>query len=205
MDTDKALRDLNYIKEIVSSARYTNLSGAAGIIAGVFASAGFVLTWLLLKDVWISSNSTFMKIAENRMGELAVIWGAVFVLSGLVQAAFTIRKAKASHISVWSKVSRQVLYAVIPGFLAGAVLTVYFIKERNYFILPSVWMLTYGVAVSASGMFSVAVVRLLGWAFVISSLLPFLLIPESSILAMAVSFGGYHIIYGIIVAKKYGG
>lgn len=205
MDTDKALRDLNYIKEIVSSASYTNLSGVAGIIAGFLALAGSGVSVLLLGGLCGSDRAAFAGMIEGRLIELGLIWGAVLALACAISAVLTIRKAKRARISPWSKVSRQVFYAVIPGLLAGAALTVYFIMERNYAILPPIWMLTYGVAVSASGMFSVTVVRALGWAFIISSFIPLLILPGLGLVSMAVSFGGYHIIYGIIVFRKYGG
>jgi hypothetical protein len=74
-------------------------------------------------------------------------------------------------------------------------------------------MLSYGCAVCAVGLFSQKEVSRLGWAFVITGALTlvgqaFTALPVAGstlgLWMIAVSFGGYHIVYGIAVARRDG-
>ena len=71
--------------------------------------------------------------------------------------------------------------------------------------MASICMITYGAAVVCGGAFSVRVVPIMGWCFMAFGTIAFALPPHYGNLMMAVSFGGLHIIFGAIIAKRYGG
>jgi len=68
-----------------------------------------------------------------------------------------------------------------------------------------VWMFCYGIAICAVGLFSVRPVTFLGFAFVIAGAIT-LLIPAAPyhLIMMAITFGGFHILYGILMARRHG-
>ncbi|HLD35334.1 MAG TPA: hypothetical protein VJC37_01325 [Planctomycetota bacterium] len=201
MEREEIIRNIDYIKEIVeSSNRYTNLSGLAGIFCGLLALVGCAASYFLL-----GSFSLTPDLIQAKLSALGILWLIVFTGALSVQIGLTIRKAHITGIQPWTKLSRQIIFALLPSLLAGAILTIYLFKYNQSIFIPGVWILLYGVGIAASGMFSILAVRLLGWAFIITSLIPLFVRPEYGLIFMALTFGLYHIIYGLAVAIKYRG
>jgi hypothetical protein len=73
-------------------------------------------------------------------------------------------------------------------------------------------MLAYGIAVSAVGLFSQREVGRLGAAFLVTGVIGFALVNLSlgldaggvGLILTALSFGGYHMAYGLTVARRGG-
>jgi len=203
MEREEIIKNVNYIEEVIhSSNRYTNVSGIAGIISGALALIGCFLSYSILSSWNVMSGPVKN---EKNIIMLIAIWLAVFVLAGAAQIILTIYKARRMEILPWTKLSRQVIFALVPALLAGALLTLYLIDRGQIEYIPGVWILLYGVGIAASGMFSVIAVRVLGWAFILTAIIPLFILPEYGILFLGLTFGIYHIIYGIVVAVKYKG
>ena len=65
-------------------------------------------------------------------------------------------------------------------------------------------MLTYGLAICAVGLFSVRPVSYLGAAFVLAGAVTLLLPASLGLFMMGLTFGGFHIVYGILMGRKHG-
>jgi hypothetical protein len=65
------------------------------------------------------------------------------------------------------------------------------------------WMLAYGIAVCATGLFSQREVSYLGAGFLVAGAAA-LFAPGVGLPMMAVTFGGFHILYGIGMSRKEG-
>ncbi len=66
-------------------------------------------------------------------------------------------------------------------------------------------MLAYGAAVVCGGAFSVRVVPMMGWCFIVMGAVAFVLPTSYGNLMMGASFGLLHIVFGAIIARRYGG
>lgn len=201
MDREEIIKNIDYIKEIVESSNlYTNLSGLAGMLCGIFAFIGCIISYYLLGSFNLTAS-----LIQSKLLMLGVLWLIVFTGALSVQIGFTVRKAHKIGVQPWTKLSHQIIFALLPSLLAGAVLTLYLVKYNQPVFIPGVWILLYGVGIAASGMFSIIAVRLLGWAFILTSILPLFVYPEYGLIFMALTFGIYHIIYGVIISVKYRG
>ena len=95
--------------------------------------------------------------------------------------------------------------AYVPPLVAGMVLTPVFATMGLTARLPGCWLLLYGTAVATGGAFSVRVVPLMGLCFMTLGAVAFTAPSGWGHWLMAAGFGGLHIGFGYLIARRYGG
>ncbi len=216
MDAQKATKELTVIRQLMERPiRFSTMSGLAAIQAGVWTLLG------VTADRWIFRNNDFWKLTLV-LG--MAVWAAVFGLSFLGVVLLTRRREKMQNMPFWSPVKRRILSTILPPAIAalGLSLAIYAgvwegVEKEMYvsgepmaalgqwYLIPAIWMLFYGVALWQLGQFSPVEVKVLGGAFIAAGLVTALLWQGEPYLTMGVTFGGFHIIYGIIVWIRHGG
>ena len=168
----------------------------SGVLAGCYAIMAAVLAPTRIES-W----------AEKLL--FVAIWGAALVLSLVTDALLTKRRAAQVGKRAFSPLGAQLARAVAPGLLAGAGITLFHLlhPEALGTYLYGLWILCYAVALLAIGMFSRREVSIMGWAFLATGVVA-LLLPAGFIIGpralMALTFGGFHIVYGLWMGLKYG-
>jgi hypothetical protein len=108
-------------------------------------------------------------------------------------------------LPLWSEPARKMVFSFAPPMMVGALLTLLFLERELTALLPGVWMLLYGVAVIAAGTFSVRIVPVMGLAFMIIGTIALFAPPTWSAISMAAGFGGLHLLFGTLIARRHGG
>lgn len=194
---EEARENLRVIRQTMErSTKYSTLSGLSGVLIGLVAIAGVVLTHQVIGNVAMRRD---LQIAE-----LAAIWTIVLIVAVAIEFVANKRRAAGVGKHVVSSLGAHIVLAALPGFLAAAVLTTFFVMHHLLFSVWGVWMLCYGLAICAVGLFSVKPVSLLGGAFVLAGAVTLLLPPVAQLPMMALTFGGFHILYGVLMARKHG-
>jgi hypothetical protein len=184
-----ALDNLQFIRDTMSRAsRFTAVPGWGGVAMGATA----LVTAFIASQKRGSTEWTYWWL-----GEAAV---AVAIAVAAVQ-----HKAARLQISLLDAPARRFALAYVPPLVAGAVLTVFFIDNGLDARLPACWLLLYGVSVTAGGTLSVRVVPLMGVLFMALGAAAFAAPASYGDVLMAAGFGGLHIIFGLIIARNYGG
>lgn len=181
------------------STKHSTLSGPSGVVVGLIALAACLLT----QYVVTSSPEPLRKYL------FVSVWALSLLLAVAADVLFTKRRAVRVGKTAFSPLGRHLTRAAAPGFAACLVLTLFNVAHPDLpdHYLYGVWMLCYAASLLSVGMFSVREVSLLGWAFLGAGALT-LLLPPGAFLApramMAITFGGFHIAYGIWMGRKYG-
>ena len=185
----RAADDLRYIRQTMErSAEFTAVSGGGQILLGLTAlAAGWIaahqtsaFTWL---QVWLGEAIVAIAIALFSMG-----W-----------------KANRTGLPLFSGPGRKVALGLLPPLAAGAVLTFLLFRAGVTAALPATWLLLYGAGIATGGMFSVAIVPVMGLSFMIVGALAALGPAAWGNWFLAAGFGGLHIIFGSLILRRHGG
>ena len=140
----------------------------------------------------------------NRWAWLAT-WLAAGVCAFAIGALAVYDKARRAGTPVLTQPGRKFVLSFFPPLLAGAVLSGVLFRAGLANLLPGVWLLLYGAGVMSAGAFSVPVVPAMGLCFMLAGLAAQFCPGAWGNAVMAVGFGGLHILFGLIIARRYGG
>jgi hypothetical protein len=186
---EDAAADLRLIREAMDhSARFTDVPGAGMIVIGGTA----------LFAAWLAAA------AQSEPLWLAV-WGFELLLAVAIGAAAIALKAGKNGREFLAIPVRRFLRGMIPPLAAGAVLAAFCLQAGLVSSLPGVLLLLYGTAVVTGGAYSLGVVRIQGVCFMALGTLTLLTGGQFGDVAMALGFGGLHIAFGTVIARRFGG
>jgi len=184
----RAADDLSFIRATMArAAPLTAVPGWGGVWMG---GTAFVAAWAASR--------------QSLPAEWLAVWLAEAVLAlGLGGIAF-VRKAQRMASPGLALAGKQFAGNFVPPILAGALLTPVFYRAGLSEYLPGLWLLLYGTAVATAGAFSIRVVPVMGACFMGVGAMA-LLLPAWGDPLMAVGFGGLHVGFGLLIARRHGG
>ncbi len=203
MRAERAAEQLKVIRQLMERPiRFSTMSGRSGILAGGLALVG---CWL---DAYVTTH--FGRHEATRIN--LVVWAGVFLAAFAAVVVCTRLQERRQNLPFWSPVKRKILLTILPGFVAGVGLTLVIVFRWYYGIGPNqwglilpMWMAFYGVTLWQLGAFAPVEVRVLGAAFIAAALVTAAQFQYDPYPPMAVTFGGFHILYGIVVWIRHGG
>jgi hypothetical protein len=124
----------------------------------------------------------------------------------MVLAVLTVaQKAHAARMPLFSGPGRKFALSFAPPMVVGALLTAALYRDGDLYLLPGMWLLLYGTAVVSGGSFSVRVVPMMGVCFIALGAAALVSPASWGNGYMIAGFGGLQILFGLIIAQKYGG
>jgi hypothetical protein len=191
---EHAMDNLRYIRRTLERAgEFTAVPGIGGMLMG---STALVAAWIA--GPWIAGPRT----SAPRWLAVWLVEAVVALLIGIAAAA---HKSKRVRIPLLSGPGRKFVAGFAPAMVTGAVLTLVLFRQGAAGMLPGVWLLLYGTGVLSGGAASVRVVPAMGALFMLAGAVALFLPATSGDLLLAAGFGGLHIVFGTIIAVKYGG
>ncbi|MBK9215085.1 MAG: hypothetical protein IPM59_05735 [Chloracidobacterium sp.] len=186
---DRAADNLQFIRETMErSTSLTAVPGYGGMLMGMTAVVA----------AYIAAQQ------DHRIGWLRV-WLLEACLAFAIGLLAMWQKSRIADTPLFSTPARKFAHDFAPPLIAGVAITLGLWRYEHYEMMAPVWMLCYGAAVVCAGDFSVRVVPVMGWIFIALGAAAFALPAAYSNWLMATSFGLTHIIFGAVIAKKYGG
>jgi hypothetical protein len=185
----RAMDNLRFIREtMAAAATFTAVSGWGTVIIG--------LTALVAAGLASSTDS---------ITRWVFIWTCEAVLSVAISVYAMALKARAAGLPLWSEPARKIVFSFVPPLAVGALLTLVCYEHSLIALLPGIWMLLYGVGVVAAGTFSVRIVPVMGLAFMVVGTVALFAPPSWTTACMAAGFGGLHLFFGVLIARRHGG
>jgi hypothetical protein len=186
---EHALSNLRYIREAMERAgSFTSIPGWGGVAVGLTAIATAVLAH---------------PFAGTRRWLLS--WLACAVVSAVIASVAMFRKARRAHISFTGTPSRRFFTSYFAPIAAGAALTYVLGHNALYAVLPAAWLLLYGASFVSSGAYSIPLVPVMGVCFMVLGVAACFLPVSAGNALLGVGFGGLHVGFGVMIARRYGG
>jgi hypothetical protein len=136
-------------------------------------------------------------------------WLEVWVGEAIIGLAIALwsmyAKGTRTGVMLLAAPGRRFALGLAPPLICGAILTPILYRADAVAPLPGVWLLLYGTAVVTGGTFSIRIVPVMGACFMALGLAALLTPASWSLAWMLTGFAGVHIIFGFLIARKYGG
>lgn len=187
--SDRAEENLQFIRETMErSTHFTAVPGYGGALMGVTA----------IVAAYIAAQQVYLR-------DWLIVWLTEAFLASSIGLLAMWQKSKIAKTSLFSAPARKFAFGFLPPLICGVAITLGLWQFEHYETMAPVWMLLYGTAVVTGGAFSVRIVPVMGWMFMAIGVIAFALPASFGNILMGASFGLLHIIFGLIIARKYGG
>jgi cytochrome bd-type quinol oxidase subunit 2 len=205
MNRSAAEEHLRVIRELMERATiYRAVSAPAALFCGLVA--------LLVSGLALIPGPLQALFQHN----FVLAWIVVCLLSATANTFFLFRSTERRQEPFASYRLRTALLAIAPAFIVAIALTFFLARAAGTELFIAVcWMALYGLALLSTMTFAPRSIVILGWAFILTSVLilcvmapvlvvaipdrPSLVLEQLGYFAMAGSFGFYHTIYGVVV------
>ncbi|HZR22301.1 MAG TPA: hypothetical protein VFA59_01860 [Vicinamibacterales bacterium] len=185
-----ALENIRFIRDAMSRAtEFTAVPGWGGVAMGVTAIATAIVSGP----------------PDNSLRWVAIWFGDASVAAAIGLTTMTIKARRGGTPLSSAAPAYRFALAYLPPLVAGMILTPVFATLDLMARLPGCWLLLYGTALASGGAFSIRIVPAMGVAFMIIGTLAFAAPASLGHWFLAAGFGGLHIVFGLIIARRYGG
>lgn len=186
---EHAVDNLRVIREAMerAGASFTSIPGWGGFVIGWTAAATAFLAHGRPPRTWL------------------LMWLGEALLAAVIGAVSMAVKARGAATPFMSGAARRFFVSYAAPMITGALLTFALYRFGLYDAMPAVWLLCYGTAFVSSGAFSIPTIPVMGIAFMLLGAAAIAAPLAVGNALLGAGFGGLHIVFGIVIARRYGG
>jgi hypothetical protein len=184
-----AMDNLQFIRETMERAgSFTAVPGWGGFAMGASALA-----------------ATGIASRQSTVGAWLLVWLVEGIFAIALGALAMKRKADSAQVPLLSAPARKFALSFAPPLLVGALLTLILFRAGLVSAIPGTWLLLYGTGIVTGGAFSVRVVPVMGLCFMLIGAVALFCPLSWGTAFLGAGFGGLHLIFGVIIARRFGG
>jgi hypothetical protein len=185
---ERAMDNLRFIRETMERAgTFTAVSGWGEVVIGCTAIVAALVASRLSLTGWVTT------------------WLIEAALAAALATGFMTVKARAAGMPLITGPVRKLVLSFSPPMFVGGLLTIVFVQRGLESFLPGSWMLLYGTGVVTAGTYSVPIVPVMGAGFMVLGACALFAPAGWATAFMVAGFGGLHILFGTLIARRYGG
>ncbi len=196
--------DLAHIRSMMErSSRFISLSGLSGVFAGLVALIGAVYVYFVLKregiDYFDGKRNVFTEVLVS---ELVIVGAVILILAIFSGYIFTARKSREKNLQMWDQTTKKLLFNFSVPLVSGGLFCLGLLYHDLFVFVAPATLIFYGLALVNASKYTFTDIQYLGYCQIVLGLIA-LFIPGWGLLFWAFGFGVLHIVYGLLMHKKY--
>lgn len=204
MNAKNYQEDLSHIRSMMErSSKFISLSGLSGVFAGLTAIIGAVYVYFLFGKNGINyfdgERNIFSRALITHLFCTALVILVIAVSFGYY---FTAKKSKKIGAKIWDITTKRLLVHFAIPLLAGGIFCIALQYHDLFVFIAPVTLIFYGLALVNASKFTHSDVQYLGYLEILLGLVSLFFLGWG-LLFWVLGFGALHIVYGLIMHKKY--
>lgn len=200
----KHQEDLSHIRSMMErSSRFISLSGLSGVFAGLSALIGGLYVYQLFK-----ANGLDYFDGEHKLYSVDLVSELVFIALVILFFAlafgifFTMRKSRKHKLPIWTTATKKMLVNLAIPLGVGGVFCLALLYHQIYVLIAPSTLLFYGLALINAEKYTFSDIKYLGFCELALGCISLFFLGYGLVFWI-IGFGILHILYGLIVFKKY--
>src|SRR5690606_20533591 len=115
---------------------------------------------------------------------------------------FTVRKSRRLGLQIWTATTKKILVQLAIPLVVGGIFVLALLQYKLYGLIAGTTLIFYGLALVNAEKYTYSDIKYLGFLEIVLGCLSVFFISKG-LLFWTVGFGVLHIIYGIILYRKY--
>lgn len=204
MATEKFESDIASIRDLMErTSKFISLSGLSGVLAGLYALAGAAAAYFLIQFPQSPWNYRMESVQPaDTIIKLLIIAAIVLIMSIATGFWFSSRKAKRVGAKIWDQSTRRMLVNLATPIVAGGIFILILLSNGHYGVVAPACLVFYGLGLISASPNLYDEVRYLGYLEIFLGLVSAAL-PGYGLLFWSIGFGVLHIVYGLLMFRKY--
>ncbi len=204
--SNKAVESIEEIKSILNkNTRILSLSGWSGIMAGVVALIAAAIAQSRLDAYYFQWQKTGYYSKTEYISlryDLMMLGLATLLVALLLATYFTWRKIRKEGDQLLNKATLRLISNMAVPLLTGGIMILYLLQSGFLNMVAPSCLIFYGLALFTASKFTLGEIKYLGLICIALGLMN-LWMYSYSLLFWSLGFGVAHIIYGMVMLKKY--
>lgn len=196
--------DLVHIRSMMErSSRFLSLSGLSGVGAGVVGLIAGCMAMYLTNDYFVDYDLYQQKVYQaDMLFKLIVLGTSALLLALFCGCYFTVRKSKKLGLQIWTATTKKILIQLAIPLAVGGIFVLALLQYNLYGLVAGTTLIFYGLALVNAEKYTYSDIKYLGFLEIILGCLSLFFIGKGLIF-WTIGFGILHIVYGIILYRKY--
>lgn len=204
MESKNYHEDLSHIRTMMErSSRFISLSGLSGVVAGLAAIIGALYVYFVFQreqiDYFDGDRNIFSK---DLVWELVITGTIILIVALLSGYFFTANKSKKKGLKIWDGITKRLLFTFAVPLVTGGLVCLALLYHNLFSLVAPATLIFYGLALVSAERYTLTDIKYLGYCQIILGLISLFFLGWG-LIAWTVGFGILHIVYGLIMHKKY--
>lgn len=204
MESKNYHEDLSHIRSMMErSSRFISLSGLSGVFAGLAAITGAIYVYFAFQREGIDYFAGQRNIFSAGLVNELIVTGTVILLVAILSGYFfTASKSRKKGLKIWDATTKRLLITFAVPLLAGGVFCLALLYHHLFVFIAPATLIFYGLALVSAERYTLTDIKYLGYCQIVLGLLSLFFLGWG-LVTWTVGFGVLHVVYGLIMHKKY--
>lgn len=204
MDSKNYHEDLSHIRSMMErSSRFISLSGLSGVFAGLAAIIGAVYVYFVFQREGIDYFDGERNIYSPALVKELVVIGILILFAALFSGyIFTANKSKKKGLKIWDSTTKRLLVSFAIPLITGGFVCLASLYHHLFAMIAPTTLIFYGLALVSAERYTLTDIKYLGYCQIVLGLFCLFFLGWG-LVAWTIGFGVLHIVYGLIMHKKY--